>query len=92
LYIYFIYFCRGRRNSYTHTTLVKINDVNDKQSSEFYLGKKIAYIYRAKVEKNGSNLRAIWGKVMRRHGTNGVVRAKWSKNIPVSLLSLLVIN
>ena len=48
------------------------------------MGKKIAYIYRAKVEKNGSNFRCIWGKVMRGHGTNGVVRAKFARNIPVS--------
>ncbi len=79
-------FKRGRRNTYNHTTLVKINDVNDKESVDYYLGKKIAYIYRAKVEKNGSHFRYIWGKVMRAHGANGVVRAKWSKNIPAEAI------
>ena len=62
--------------------MIKINDVNDKSASEFYYGKKIAYIFRAKTEKNGTNMRVIWGKVMRGHGTNGVVRAKFARNIP----------
>ena len=35
----------------------------------FYLGKKVAFVYRAKREVRGSNIRAIWGKVTRAHGT-----------------------
>ena len=83
---------RGRRNTYNHTTLVSVNNVSDKESSDFYLGKKIAYVYRAKVEKAGSNYRCIWGKVMRRHGSNGVVRCKWARNIPVSSVDLFVLS
>jgi large subunit ribosomal protein L35Ae len=72
---------RGQRNSYEHTSLIKIDGVSDKESSDFYLGKKIAYIYKAKVKKNGSPYRVVWGKVMRRHGNSGVVRAKFAKNL-----------
>jgi len=79
-------FKRGRRNTYNHTTLCAINDVTDKESTEYYLGKKIAYIYRAKVEKAGSHFRCIWGKVIRRHGSNGVVRCKWARNIPAEAI------
>ncbi|KAF5809816.1 putative ribosomal protein L35A [Helianthus annuus] len=39
----------------------------------------MAYIYKAKVKKNGSHYRCIWGKVTRPHG---VVRAKFKSNLP----------
>jgi Ribosomal protein L35AE/L33A len=34
----------------------------------FYLGKKVAFVYRAKREVQGSKIRVIWGKVTRPHG------------------------
>jgi ribosomal protein L35AE/L33A len=34
----------------------------------FYLGKKIAYVYRGEKEKRGTKIRVIWGKVTRPHG------------------------
>ena len=74
-------FKRGRRNTYHHTTLIKIEGVEDTKAAEFYFGKKIAFIYRAQVEKAGSKYRVVWGKVMRSHGSNGVVRAKFATNI-----------
>jgi ribosomal protein L35AE/L33A len=43
---------------------------------------RVVYIYKAKREINGSKFRAIWGKVCRAHGNNGVVRAKFRKNLP----------
>ncbi|RLN31375.1 hypothetical protein BBO99_00006727 [Phytophthora kernoviae] len=83
----FLGYKRGLRNQYSHTALVKIQGLTDKKDVDFYLGKKIAYIYKAKSLKNGSQFRVVWGKVMRAHGSNGVVRAKFAKNLPAEAMS-----
>mmetsp|Transcript_3705 Transcript_3705/g.9533 ORF Transcript_3705/g.9533 Transcript_3705/m.9533 type:complete len:114 (+) Transcript_3705:45-386(+) len=75
---------RGLSNQYNSTNLVKIQGVDDKAGTDFYLGKRIAYVYKAHTEKKGSKFRVIWGRVMRPHGANGVVRAKFRKNLPPS--------
>ena len=36
--------------------------------TRFYLGKKVAFVYRAQREVRGSKIRVIWGKVTRPHG------------------------
>jgi len=48
---------------------------------------RVAYIYKAKREINGSKFRAIWGKVCKSHGNNGVVRCKFRKNLPPSSIA-----
>lgn len=74
-------FKRGRRNTYHHTNLIQIEGAQDTKAGEFYCGKKIAYIYKAAASTAGSKFRVVWGKVMRTHGSNGVVRAKFSTNL-----------
>jgi len=73
---------RSKTNCYATTTLVKIEGVNTKEDTHFYLGKRIAYVYKAKKEVRNSKYRVMWGKVRRAHGNSGVVRTKWQKNIP----------
>mmetsp|Transcript_139202 Transcript_139202/g.338126 ORF Transcript_139202/g.338126 Transcript_139202/m.338126 type:complete len:143 (-) Transcript_139202:72-500(-) len=81
-------FKRGLRNQYHHTSLIKIEGVEDKQASEFYHGKRVAYIYKAKnAGKDDTKFRCIWGKIIRSHGTNGVVRAKFRRNLPPAAIS-----
>ncbi|CAJ0909762.1 778_t:CDS:10 [Entrophospora sp. SA101] len=58
-------FKRAKRNQSPNTTLVKIEGVTTKEETQFYLGKRVAFVYRAKREKNGSKIRVIWGRVSR---------------------------
>ncbi|CAI5729750.1 unnamed protein product [Peronospora destructor] len=83
----FLGYKRGLRNQYSHTALVKIQGLTDKKEVDFYLGKKIAYIYKAKSLKDGTHFRVVWGKVVRAHGSNGIVRAKFAKNLPAEAIS-----
>lgn len=73
---------RSKSNQYPNTSLIQIEGVNSKEEVTWYNGKRMAYIYKAKVKKNGSHYRCIWGKVTRPHGNSGVVRAKFKSNLP----------
>ncbi|KAG0151797.1 hypothetical protein CROQUDRAFT_650852 [Cronartium quercuum f. sp. fusiforme G11] len=75
-------YTRGKRNTKPTSSLVQVAGVASKQEAAFYLGKKIAYVYRAQREIKGSKIRIIWGKVTRSHGNSGVVRAKFTTNLP----------
>lgn len=73
---------RSKSNQYPNTSLIQIEGVNSNEEVSWYLGKRMAYIYKAKVKQNGSHYRCIWGKVTRPHGNSGVVRAKFKSNLP----------
>ncbi|RKP17197.1 60S ribosomal protein l35a [Rozella allomycis CSF55] len=75
-------FKRGKRSTDANTTLLEIENVQTKEDTAFYLGKRVAYVYRARREKNGSHIRCIWGKITRSHGNTGAVRAQFKKNLP----------
>jgi large subunit ribosomal protein L35Ae len=79
-------FTGGQRTQHTHTSLIKLQGVDDKESTDFYMGKRLVYIYKAEKPVNGTRYRAIWGKVMRSHGNNGVVRAKFRRNLPAAAM------
>lgn len=73
---------RSKRNQNPNVSLIKLEGVQTTQDAQFYLGKRVAYVYRAKTVKNGSKLRVIWGRIARTHGTNGVVKARFRNNLP----------
>mmetsp|Transcript_62477 Transcript_62477/g.99057 ORF Transcript_62477/g.99057 Transcript_62477/m.99057 type:complete len:123 (-) Transcript_62477:65-433(-) len=75
-------FKRSKSNTYPTCTLIKIDGVRTREDTKFYLGKRIAYVYKAKKEVKNSKYRVLWGKVRRPHGNAGMVRAKFRKNCP----------
>jgi large subunit ribosomal protein L35Ae len=85
-------FRRGLNHQVNSTALLRIEDVNTSCDAGFYVGKRVAYVYhgykktncvRSRIaKKRVSNTRAIWGKITRVHGSGGVVRAKFSPNLP----------
>ncbi|ORY07456.1 hypothetical protein K493DRAFT_251118 [Basidiobolus meristosporus CBS 931.73] len=75
-------FKRAKRNQRVNTSLIQLENVATKEDTQFYLGKRVAYVYRAKREINGSKVRVIWGRVTRPHGNSGVVKAKFRSNLP----------
>ena len=84
--------CRSKSNQYPSTSLLQIEGVNTPEEVNWYLGKRIAYVYKAKTKKNGSLHRCIWGKVARSHGNSGIVRSRFRSNLPpASLVSVWVI-
>jgi len=69
--------------------------VTSKKDTEFYMGKRVAFIYKASKKQKligiqGQPLgkgvkftrtRVVWGKICKPHGSAGVVRARFQRNL-----------
>lgn len=73
---------RSKRTNNPNCSLVKIEGVTTPEEAQFYLGKRVAFVYRASKEVRGTKIRVMWGKITRTHGNSGVVRANFKKNLP----------
>jgi large subunit ribosomal protein L35Ae len=87
---------RGLHGQNKNTAIVRIENVNTKNDAEWYVGKRVCYVYHGKKTKRcvrwskaparRSNTRAVWGRVVKPHGGSGAVRAKFSSSVPASAL------
>lgn len=78
---------RSKRNTHFQTALLSLEGVQNKESAQFYCGKRVAYVYKGQVARKVSaakptKFRVVWGKIVKPHGTNGVVQAKFATNLP----------
>ena len=72
----------GKTSQHEGQALVKVQNCSDLAGSKFYLGKRVAYVYKAKKTVNNTRFKVIWGKVVNTHGHAGNVRVKFAKNLP----------
>merc|ERR1712203_786464 len=77
----------GLKQQHENPAIVKLEGVNDKEGCQWYLGKRVAFVYKSEknlkvVSGEKTRSRVIWGKIMRPHGHSGNVRVKFNKNMP----------
>merc|ERR1712099_200373 len=60
----------GLKQQHENQAIVKLEGVNSKEECAWYLGKRVAYVYKAEknlkvVNGEKTRSRVIWGKIMR---------------------------
>jgi large subunit ribosomal protein L35Ae len=75
-------FRRGKTTQSEQQAIVHVENCSDLAGARWYLGKRVAYIHKAKNTVNNTRYRVQWGKVVRTHGHAGAVRCHFAKNLP----------
>lgn len=76
---------RSQRIQHPRFSLVTIRNVKTKKDAQFYVGKRVVYIYKGTSENpKKKKLRCIWGKICKTHGNSGVVRVRFPKPLPAT--------
>ena len=83
-------FRRGKTTQREGQALVKIQNCSDLNGAKFYLGKRVAYVFKAKNTVNNTRYRVSWGKVIKTHGHAGSVRVSFTKNLPARAMGSTV--
>lgn len=71
-------FRRGRHTQHTNQFLLAIQGVNSRAKASQWIGKRV--IWQSKSGKK------IYGKITQPHGNKGVVRARFTKGLPGTVL------
>uniref|UniRef100_A0A0E0KEU4 Ribosomal protein L35A n=1 Tax=Oryza punctata TaxID=4537 RepID=A0A0E0KEU4_ORYPU len=50
---------RSKSNQYENTSLLQIKGVNTKEDVAWYSGKRMVYVYKAKIKSSGTHYRCI---------------------------------
>lgn len=89
----FLGYRRGISLQNTNQHLLRVEGVKSREDAKWYLGKRVAYVYRGKTvnkEAGKTKNRSIQGKIVSVHGNNGVVRATFHHNLPGQAAGKLV--
>jgi large subunit ribosomal protein L35Ae len=87
----FVGYKRQKHTQHNHVAVLKIENVESREEAQWYVGKKCAYVVKAK-RPQGSTRRfkklapnaahVTWGKIRKVHGNSGCVYATFKSNLP----------
>ncbi len=69
-------FRRGRHTQTMNQLLLEIPGVDSRAMASGFIGKRVKWISPGRLKKE------IFGKITNTHGSNGVVRARFSRGLP----------
>ncbi|KAH7827356.1 putative 60S ribosomal protein L35Ae [Monocercomonoides exilis] len=76
-------FRRGKHTQHPNISLLEVQGCTSTHGARYYLGKTVYYIYKVKkCKSNKKGIKVIRGKIVKTHGNSGVVRARFTHNIP----------
>ncbi len=68
---------RSKVQQNENQAILRLEGVKDRTATQYYFGKRVV-----SVSKSGKSFKTSWGRISRAHGNNGVVLARFAKNLP----------